>query len=77
MIYGSHSKLVEQGVDTKQLLGLIHEKEKKDEFTYEDDDVDEPEANGEMCKCVRRISDSRFLASWIEILAPTCSLKFQ
>ena len=42
MICGSHSELVEQGVDTKQLLGLIDEKEKKDEFTYEDDDVDDP-----------------------------------
>ena len=52
MIYGSHSELVEQGVDTKQLLGLIHEKEKKDEFTYEDNDIDEPEANGEKCMCV-------------------------
>jgi hypothetical protein len=54
LIYGSHSELTEQGVDTKQLLGLIHEKEEKNEFTYEDVDVDvdEPEANGETCKCV-------------------------
>ena len=53
MIYGSHSELVEQGVDTKYLLGLIDEKEIKDEFTYEDVDVDdptEPEAGGEKCK---------------------------
>ena len=53
MIYGSHSELIEQGVDTKQLLGLINKKETKDdEFTYKDDEVDEPEANEEKCKCV-------------------------
>lgn len=35
-------------MDTKQLLGLIKEgdkKEKKDEFTYEDVDIDEPTNN--------------------------------
>ena len=52
MIYGSHSELVEQGVNTKQLLGLIQEEETKDEFAYKDEDVDEPEANGEKCKHV-------------------------
>ena len=44
LIYGSHSELVERGVDTKQLLGLIKEgdeKEKKDEFSYEDADIEE------------------------------------
>ena len=44
LIYGSHSELVERGVDTKQLLGLIKEgdeKEKKNEFSYEDADIEE------------------------------------
>ena len=53
MIYGSHSELIEQGVDTKLLLGLIDEKETKEEFTFKDDDVDdptEPEANKDKCK---------------------------
>ena len=53
MIYGSHSELVEQGVDTNRLLGLIDVKETKDEFIYKDDDVEdptEPDAKKEKCK---------------------------
>ena len=44
VIYGSHSELIERGVDTKQLLGLIKEgdeKQSKNEFSYEDVDVEE------------------------------------
>ena len=39
-MYGSHSELAERSIDTTQLLGLIHQKEKdeRDEFVYKDVD---------------------------------------
>ena len=42
MIYWSHYELTEQGVDTKHILDLIDEKETKDQFTHEDDNVQDP-----------------------------------
>ena len=60
LIYGSHSELVERGVDTKQLLGLIKEgdeKQRKDEFSYEDTDVGVPtEQQLKPEKCNLRLS---------------------
>ena len=41
--YGSQSELLSQGVNPAHLLGLMKEKEERDEFAYESDEEEEEE----------------------------------
>ena len=44
--YGSQSELLTQGVNPAHLLGLMKEKEERDEFVYESDEEEEEEEKG-------------------------------
>ena len=44
--YGSQSELLTQGVNPAHLLGLMKEKEGRDEFAYESDEEEEEEEKG-------------------------------
>ena len=41
--YGSQSELLSQGVNPAHLLGLMKEKEERDEFAYKSDEEEEEE----------------------------------